>query len=128
MDHNTQTLQDIYAAFNARDIDRVLAALTDDVAWANGMDGGHEHGLAAVRAYWTRQWALVSPRVEPLGFAQGADGAILVTVAQSVRGLDGKPLQDEAFGLQDKRVGHVFRFREGKVARFDIHDVAQAPA
>jgi ketosteroid isomerase-like protein len=124
MDQDMATLQEIYAAFNARDIDRVLAALSEDVEWANGMDGGHEHGLEAVRAYWTRQWALVSPRVEPLGFARTADGAVLVQVAQSIRDLQGRPLQDEGFGLQDKIVGHVFHFQDGKVARFDIEDVA----
>ena len=34
----------------------MLAVLADDVAWANGMDGGHVHGREAVREYWTRQW------------------------------------------------------------------------
>jgi len=33
-------LTDIYAAFNARDIDRCLAGMQPDVTWANGMDGG----------------------------------------------------------------------------------------
>ena len=32
-------LRAIYSCFNARDIDGVLDALTDDVAWANGMEG-----------------------------------------------------------------------------------------
>lgn len=124
MDKDMATLQEIYAGFNARDIDRVLAALSEDVAWANGMDGGHEHGRDAVRAYWTRQWALVSPRVEPLGFERTADGAVLVRVAQSIRDLQGRPLHDEGFGLQDKIVEHLFHFQDGKVARFDIRDAA----
>jgi nuclear transport factor 2 (NTF2) superfamily protein len=112
----------MYERFNARDIDGVLAALADDVAWANGMDGGHVHGRQAVREYWTRQWAIVSPRVEPVSFEQAADGAIVVKVQQSIRDLEGEPLQDQAHGLRDKLVGHVFRFREGKVVRFDIRD------
>jgi ketosteroid isomerase-like protein len=120
-----ETLQDIYDGFNAREIDRVLRALADDVAWANGMDGGHEHGLAAVRDYWTRQWAIVSPTVTPQKFDLLADGSVLVTVAQSVCDLDGKPLQDEGFGLQDKLVGHVFRFVKGKVVQFDIQEMPQ---
>lgn len=120
MDKETAILQHIYEAFNARDIGRVLAALADDVAWANGMEGGHEHGLAAVRDYWTRQWAIVSPHVKPLHFERRGDGAIVVTVEQSVRDLEGNPLQNEGFGLQDKQMGHVFRFVGGKVARFDI--------
>jgi ketosteroid isomerase-like protein len=63
MDDDVKVLERIYDRFNARDIDGVLTALTDDVAWANGMDGGHVHGREAVREYWTRQWTMVSPHV-----------------------------------------------------------------
>ena len=55
MDGDLDVLKRMYDRFNARDIDGVLAALADDVAWANGMDGGHVHGREAVREYWTRQ-------------------------------------------------------------------------
>jgi ketosteroid isomerase-like protein len=124
MDHDVKVLEGLYDRFNARDIDGVLVALTEDVAWANGMDGGHVHGREAVRDYWTRQWALVDPRVEPLGFHQAADGAIVAEVLQTIRDLEGNPLEGQTHGLKDKTVGHVFRFREGKVARFDIQDAA----
>src|ERR1700761_2175484 len=110
MDHDTETLKRIYERFNARDIDGVLAELSDDVAWANGMEGGHAHGREAVRAYWTRQWAVVSPHVEPVRFRRTGDGAIVADVIQTIRDLEGNPLQ-EAQGLKDKTVGHVFRFR-----------------
>ena len=122
MDDDIKVLEHIYDRFNARDMDGVLIALTDDVAWANGMDGGHLHGREAVRAYWTRQWAMVSPHVEPVGFARTADGGIVAQVLQSVRDLEGNPLQGQTHGLKDKTVGHVFHLREGKVARFDIQD------
>ena len=118
--NDVEMLKRVYAGFNARDIDAVLAVLSDDVAWANGMDGGHVHGREAVREYWTRQWTVVSPHVEPVGFHRTADGAIIAEVWQSVRDLEGKPLQGQTHGLKDKTVGHVFRLREGKVARFDI--------
>ena len=124
MDDDVKILERLYDRFNARDIDGVLTALTDDVAWANGMEGGHVHGHEAVRDYWTRQWALVSPRVEPVGFHRTADGAIVAEVLQTIRDLDGNPLQGQTHGLKDKTVGHVFRLREGRVARFDIQDVA----
>lgn len=55
MEGDVDVLKRIYDRFNARDIDGVLAALADDVAWANAMDGGHVHGREAVREYWTRQ-------------------------------------------------------------------------
>lgn len=68
--------------------------------------------------------SMVSPHVEPVGFHRTADGAIIAEVRQSVRDLEGKPLQGQTHGLRDKTVGHVFRLREGKVARFDIQDAA----
>ena len=124
MDGDVELLKSIYDRFNARDIDGVLAVLADDVAWANGMDGGHVHGCGAVREYWTRQWTMVSPHVEPVSFHRTADGAIIAEVRQSVRDLEGRPLQGQTHGLKDKTVGHVFRVRRGKVARFDIRDTA----
>jgi hypothetical protein len=115
-------LRAIYDRFNARDIDGVLESLTDDVAWANGMEGGHVHGRKGVRAYWTRQWAIVSPHVEPLSFDEGPDGSVVVEVRQSVTDLQGKPLHGQTHGLKDKTVGHIFHLREGKVSRFDIRE------
>jgi hypothetical protein len=43
---------------------------------------------------------------------------------QTIRDLEGRPLEGQAHGLKDKTVGHVFRLRDGKVARFDIQDAA----
>lgn len=122
MADHIEVLKRIYDRFNARDIDNVLAALADDVAWANGMDGGHVHGHEAVKEYWTRQWSIVSPHVEPVHFTEAADDEVVVTVRQAVRDLEGKPLQDQAHGLKDKTVLHVFRLQNGKVRRFDIRD------
>lgn len=123
MDTDIELIQRLYERFNARDIDGVLIALTDDVAWANGMEGGHVHGREAVRDYWTRQWSIVSPHVEPVAFRRAEGGAIVVEVRQSVRDLEGAPLQGQTHGLKDKSVRHLFRLHDGKVARFDIEDV-----
>jgi ketosteroid isomerase-like protein len=122
MHEDVKLVERLYDRFNARDIDGVLTALTDDVAWANGMDGGHVHGHEALREYWTRQWAVIIPHVEPVGFHRTADGAIVAEVVQTIRDLEGKPLQGQTHGLKDKTVGHVFHLRDGKVARFDIQD------
>jgi ketosteroid isomerase-like protein len=124
MDDVVKVLERIYDRFNARDIEGVLTVLTDDVAWANAMDGGHVHGREAVRHYWTRQWTMVDPHVEPVGFHRTEDGAIIAEVRQSIRDREGKKLEGQTHGLKDKTVGHVFRFRGGKVARFDIQDGA----
>ncbi|PLC53119.1 ketosteroid isomerase [Pollutimonas nitritireducens] len=118
-----QVIKEMYERFNARDIDGVLAAVADDVAWANGMDGGHIHGHEAMRGYWTRQWAVVSPHVEPIAFQQTSDGAVAVEVIQSVFDLNGQPLNGQTHGLRDKTVMHIFRMDSNKVTRFDIQDV-----
>lgn len=119
-DRDEQTLRRMYASFNARDIDGVLAVVAEDVAWANGMEGGHVHGHEALRDYWTRQWAIISPHVEPVEFTNDADESFVVEVIQTVRDLEGKPLQGQTHGLKDKTVEHVFQMQGGKVARFDI--------
>ena len=121
--NDIEMIKRIYQSFNARDIDAVLAVLSDDVAWANGMEGGHVHGREAVRAYWTRQWAVVSPHVEPVAFETTAEGAIAVEVIQSVFDLNGQPLHGQAHGLKDKTVTHIFRVAGDKIVRFDIQDV-----
>src|SRR6201997_5766397 len=106
-------LKRIYASFNARDMDTVLAAMRNDVAWANGMEGGHVHGRDGVRSYWTRQWAMIDPHVEPVEFSVGSQGKVVVEVHQIVRNLQGNVLSDQM-------VGHVFWIENGLVKRFDI--------
>ena len=103
----------LYAAFNARDVDRVLAALHPDVDWPNGLEGGRVHGRAAVREYWTRQWTTIDPRVEPRGFATEADGRVVVDVHQVVRDRAGVLLKDEM-------VRHVYRIEDGLVRSMEI--------
>ena len=106
-------LEQAYAAFNARDLDRLLAALDPAVAWANGMEGGHVHGRAGARAYWTRQWAQVDPHVEPLAMARDTEGRVVIEVHQVVHELTGKL-------LLDRTVRHAYTFRGGLIARMDI--------
>jgi len=106
-------LKRVYDRFNARDMEAVLGAMHDEVMWANGMEGGHVHGRDAVRCYWTRQWAMIDPHVEPVAFAQGPEGEVVVEVHQVVRDLKGNL-------LADKMVGHVFRIENGLIERFDI--------
>ena len=106
-------LEQVYQRFNARDIEAVLAALHPDVTWANGMEGGYVHGREAVRAYWTRQWVTIDPRVEPTGFSIGSEGEIVVAVHQTVRDLQGAVLVDQM-------VGHIFRIENSSITRFDI--------
>lgn len=114
-----ELLRTMYDAFNARDIDAVLAAMTDDVDWPNAWEGGRLLGHEAVRDYWTRQWAAIDPHVEPveIGPRVGGDGArIEVQVRQVVRDLDGDVVAEGT-------VVHVYEMRSGLVARMDVEDV-----
>jgi hypothetical protein len=103
----------LYDRFNARDLEAVLVKLHPDVVWANGMEGGHVHGRDGVRSYWTRQWAMVDPHVEPSGFSAGANGTTVVEVHQTVRDLEGNVMLDQS-------VGQIFRIEGGLITRFDI--------
>ena len=103
----------LYRAFNARDIDAVLAHLDAAVEWPNGMEGGHLHGHAALRAYWRRQWDMIDPHVEPQAFRSDEPGCVTVEVRQVIRDLAGAVLRAQT-------VEHVYRIAEGMVRRMDI--------
>lgn len=106
-------INQLYDAFNARDIEALLSKMSNDVVWANGMDGGYVHGREGVRSYWTRQWQTIDPRVEPIRSFVGPEGEIVVEVHQVVRDREGRL-------LTEKTVGHVFRMENGVITRFDI--------
>ncbi len=118
MTSNAALVRHLYDRFNARDIDGVLSALAEDVAWANGMDGGHVHGREAVREYWTRQWAVIDPHVEPVEISEPAAGSALVEVHQVVKDLEGNVLLDE-------QIAHRFQIEAEYVTRFDIEGASQ---
>ncbi|RYZ95287.1 MAG: nuclear transport factor 2 family protein [Moraxellaceae bacterium] len=120
--NNIQLINRLYESFNARDINSVLTALTADVAWANGMEGGHVHGHKALQDYWTRQWEIVSPHVEPIEFQQIKDDVIEVKVIQSIFDLNGQPLSGQSHGLKDTTVMHIFTMKNEKVIRFDLRE------
>ena len=113
MEANEQRLRSVYRAFNDRDIESALAAMTDDVDWPNGWEGGRVLGRDAVAAYWTRQWGEIDPHVEPVSITADADGSISVEVQQTVRDFNGNVLAD---GI----VVHRYALRDGLIARMDI--------
>lgn len=115
MPDHVDLLRRVYALFNSRDIESVLAAMHPNVVWANGMEGGHVHGRDAVRSYWERQWAVVDPHVEPVDISCDRNGELVVKVHQVVRDRAGNL-------LADRLVTHVFRLRNGLIQRFDIRD------
>ncbi len=117
MEHEQLIIQ-IYERFNARDMEAVFSLLADDVAWANAMDGTHIHGKEAIRQYWSHQWSVIDPHVEPLNIAKAADGSLVVDVHQVVKDLKGQLLIDES-------VKHSCRIENDRVKRFDIQSDTQ---
>ena len=74
-------------------------------------------GRAAVRAYWTRQFAAISSNVEPEGFTEEADGSITVAVRQVVHESRTGVL------ISDSRVQHRYRLDGGLIVRMDVLDL-----
>ncbi|HEX6032423.1 MAG TPA: nuclear transport factor 2 family protein [Tepidiformaceae bacterium] len=104
-----------YEVFNARDMDGALALMTPEVEWPNGMEGGCVQGHAGVRHYWTRQWGMINPHVEPLDMTLEDDGRVAVAIQQTIRDLSG--------GLLNERsVIHVYRLRDGLVDHMEIRE------
>ncbi|MBO0726479.1 MAG: nuclear transport factor 2 family protein, partial [Blastocatellia bacterium] len=106
-------LINVYKAFNARDVDTVLAAMSADVDWPNGWEGGRVYGREGVRDYWTRQWAAIDPRVEPVGFDGDERGRVVVKVHQVVRDLEGNVIAE---GM----VEHVYLIEGGLIKSMEI--------
>jgi ketosteroid isomerase-like protein len=108
-------LRRVYAAFNRREIETVLALMHANVDWPNGMEGGRELGKDAVRSYWKRQFEILDPQVEPRAFRTEADGRIAIDVHQVVHDRAGNL-------LVDRMVQHVYEIREGLIQSMEIRD------
>jgi len=108
-------LKFVYEAFNRREIDAILPEMHKDIEWPNGMEGGWVHGHEGVRAYWTRQWGMVDPHVEPVSVEASDDGRLTVHVHQVVRDLAGTV-------LLDRMVEHVYTISDGLIQRMDIRE------
>jgi ketosteroid isomerase-like protein len=106
-------LRNIYAGFNRREIETVLALMDADVDWPNGMEGGRVLGRSAVREYWRRQFEALDPKVEPKNFSRESDGRIVVEVHQVVHEKSGKLVVDQM-------VRHVYEFRGGLIRSMEI--------
>ena len=113
--NTVELIKKAYAAFNARDIDGALATMMSDVVWPNGMEGGTVHGHDGVRAYWTRQWGVLDPHVEPKSVEADSSGRIVVGVHQVVRDLSGKL-------LLDRMVEHIYTLNNDLIQSMDIRE------
>lgn len=106
----------MYETFNSRDVESTLLWMHKDVEWANGMEGKVEYGKDAVREYWTRQWTLINPKVDPVDINLESDGRINVTVHQVVHELSGEL-------LADLMVHHLYTIEDGLIKRMEIQQL-----
>jgi hypothetical protein len=107
-------LRSAYRAFNARDIDAALELMHPEVDWPNAWEGGRLVGHAALRDYWSRQFAAISSIVEPLNFTKKSDGSITVDVHQVVHDAHTGEL------LSDSNVRHIYQLKNGMITRMDV--------
>ena len=118
MNSNRDLIIAAYKAFNAREIDTILAMLRPDVDWPNGMEGGRVNGRHNVRQYWTRY--SLARRGDPecsIGEEDEA-GRSVVRVHQVVHDLAGNLVVDQF-------VEHVYTIRDGLIERMDIREADQ---
>lgn len=108
-------LRSLYEAFNSRDVDACLAAMTPDVDWANGWEGGSVTGREAVRDYWHRQWEEIDSSATPTSIEERSDGSVEVTVHLLARDKTGTVVNDSTGR-------HVYDFRDGLIERMTIED------
>jgi hypothetical protein len=113
---DAQTLiAEAYSAFNQRNIDAVLALMSESVSWPKASEGGRAVGKEEIRAYWTRQWKQFDPHVEPIEVIDRGAGKIDVRVHQLVKSLGGDV-------LLDREVWHSYTIANGLIERMDIEE------
>lgn len=112
---NQQFLQNLYEAFNKREVETIISLMQPNVKWANGMEGGFVYGRDNVREYWRKQFEVVQPQLEPLNFEIDINNRNVVTVRQTIRDLKGNL-------LIEKTVRQIFSFENGLISVFEIDD------
>ena len=113
MSSNQQFLQNLYDAFNRREIETIISSMHLDVKWANGLEGGFVYGRDAVREYWTNQFKTIQPELETLNFEKDENNRDIVTVHQVVKDLQGNVLADAA-------VHQIFTIENGLISVYEI--------
>jgi hypothetical protein len=113
MSEHQQFLQNLYDAFNRREIETIISSMRSDVKWANGLEGGFVYGREQVREYWTDQFKNIQPELETLKFERDENNRNVVTVHQIVRDLQGNVLADAT-------VHQIFTIEDGLISLYEI--------
>ncbi len=115
MSANQQFLQNLYDAFNKREIETIISLMQPDVKWANGFEGGFVYGRDAVREYWTNQFKDIQPELETLKFETDENNRNVVTVHQVIKDLQGNVLADTT-------VHQIFTIEDGLISVYELGD------
>lgn len=113
MSSNQQFLQNLYEAFNKREIETIISVMHPDVKWANGVEGGFVYGRDAVREYWINQFKVIQVQLETLKFETDEHNRNVVTVHQVVRDLQGDLLADTT-------IQQIFTMKDGLISLYEI--------
>ena len=113
MNANQELLQNLYDAFNKREIETIISSMRPDVKWANGLEGGFLYGRDAVREYWTNQFKNIQPELETLKFEMDENNRNVVTVHQIVKDLQGNVLADAT-------VHQIFTIEDGLISVYEL--------
>lgn len=113
MSSNQQFLQNLYDAFNKREIETIISVMHPDVKWANGVEGGFVYGRDAVREYWTNQFKDIQPELETLKFEMDKSDRNIVTVHQIIKDLQGNLLADAT-------IQQIFTIENGLISLYEI--------
>jgi len=113
MNSNEEFLQNLYDAFNKREIETIISLMRSDVKWANGLEGGFVYGRDAVREYWTNQFKDIQPELETKKFETDENNRNVVTVHQIIRDLQGNLLADAT-------VQQVFTIEDGLISLYEL--------
>ena len=110
---NQEFLQNLYDAFNKREIETIISLMRPDVKWTNGVEGGFVYGRDAVREYWTNQFKDIQPELETLKFETDENNRNVVTVHQIIKDLQGNLLADAT-------VQQIFTIKDGLISLYEI--------
>ncbi len=116
MSKHQKFLQNLYDAFNKREIEKIIALMHPDVKWANGLEGGFVYGRDAVREYWTNQFKDIQAELETLKFETDENNRNVVTVHQIIKDLQGNVLADAA-------VHQIFTIENGLITLYEIGEI-----
>ena len=112
MGNRKALLETMYAAFNQKNLEGLLAGMHPDVEWPNFLAGGRIRGVAALRAYWAEQFEIIDPEATPIAYEDLPDGRIRVQLHYLIRA--------KAGGIWTDEIRHnIFTFDGDRVSRME---------